>query len=268
MRRPEGKSQIPLALLIGEDDRRGREGLCFELSMAPQASARRIAIINDAHTMNPEGANAILKTLEEPPAAALILLICQDVDALLPTIRSRCQVIRFFPLPETDVAAILLREEMVASEAEAKEVAMMSEGSLTTAQQLLNADLRRLKDSMTEQLSRLEKIQPLVIAKKMAEELEKISSGGEEQRQNAQWLLKFMAEFVKTQLRRLADGDLSDPLTIRFGVRIGVDLLAGLLDRVVAASRQIDGNSPVRLVLEALFDDFARQLRIGPVTGR
>jgi hypothetical protein len=166
------------------------------------------------------------------------------------------------------VAAILLREELVTSETEAKEVAMMSEGSLTTAQQLLNADLRRLQESMTEQLSRLEKIQPLVIAKKMAEELEKISSGGEEQRQNAQWLLKFMAEFLKTQLRRLADGDLSDALTIRFGVRVGVDLLAGLLDRVVAASRQIDGNSPVRLVLEALFDDFARQLRIGPVTGR
>ncbi len=97
---PAGKTEIPISLILGESDKRGREGLCFELSMSPQASERRVALINDAHRMNQEGANALLKTLEEPPSHALILLVCDNPDSLLPTIRSRCQVIRFFPLPK------------------------------------------------------------------------------------------------------------------------------------------------------------------------
>ena len=268
VRRPEGKSAIPIDLLVGADDRRGREGLCYELSMSPQASDRRIAIINDAHFLQADGANAILKTLEEPPAAALIILICRDVDSLLPTIRSRCQVIRFFPLPDSDVASILRHEGLVTDDSEATVIASMAEGSLTTAQQLLNPDLRKLKETMSEQLQRLEKMEPLVIAHRMADELERLSSNTEEQRQNAQWLLRFVADFLRFRLRKLTDGDLSDPLMLRLGVREGVDLLGPLLDRVVAATRQIEANSPVRLVLEAFFDQFARDIRMGPISSR
>lgn len=266
--RPEGKSQIPIDLLIGSAEKRGREGLCYELSMAPQTSLRRIAIIDDAQYLNAEGANALLKTLEEPPANALIILIVNNPDALLPTIRSRCQVVRFFPLAEYQLADILEREGLAESAAAAAEIAGMSEGSLATARQLLNPELRKLKDAIQEQMQRLEKLQPLVLARQLAEELDRISSGGEEQRQNAQWLLRFVADFLRLRMHLLAQGDFSDPLTQRFGVRCGMDLLAPLLARLVRASHQIEGNSPVRLVLEALFDDLARQLRLGPVTAR
>lgn len=266
--RPEGKSQIPIDLLIGSHEHRGRQGLCYELAMAPQASERRIAIINDAQFLNAEGANALLKTLEEPPADALILLIVDNPDSLLPTIRSRCQLVRFFPLTESQISAILLSEEMCSDQNEASSIASMSEGSLALARQLLNPDLRRLKDAISEQLNRLEKMQPLVLAVKVAEELDRISANTEEERRNARWLLRFVADFIQFRLRLLAQGDFSDPLTQRFGIRLGVDLLGPLLARVVAASHQIEGNSPVRLVLEALFDDIARQLRLGPVSAR
>jgi hypothetical protein len=81
-------------------------------------------------------------------------------------------------------------------------------------------------------------------------------------------LLRFIAETLNGRLRRLTGGDFTDPLLQRFGVRNGVDMLSPLLDRVITASHQIDGNSPVRLVLEALFDDLARQLRLGPISAR
>ena len=265
---PSGKTEIPIASILGEPDRRGREGLCFELSMAPQASSRRVALINDAHRMNQEGANALLKTLEEPPARALILLVCDNPDSLLPTIRSRCQVIRFFPLIEADVAEILLSEQLVESPEEAAQVAALSEGSITLAQQLLNPDLRSLRDGVSEQLEHLEQMKPLELSKHVSDELERISSGTEEQRRNAKWLLRFIAGFLNNRLRRLTSGDFSDPLLQRFGVRSGVDLLAPLLDRVITAAHQIEGNSPVRLVLEAMFDDIARQLRLGPLSAR
>lgn len=265
---PTGKTEIPIALILGEPDKRGREGLCFELSMAPQASERRVAVINDAHRLNAEGANALLKTLEEPPSHALILLICDSPDSLLPTIRSRCQAIRFFPLTVGDVKDILLTEEMVESPEEASAVAAMAEGSIVLAQQLLNPDLRHLRDLVGRQLEQLEQMHPLEISHQVTEELERISSGTEEQRRNARWLLRFIAEVVNARMRRLTSGDFSDPLLQRFGVRSGIDLLAPILDRLIVATHQIDGNSPVRLVLEAMFDDVARQLRLGPVSAR
>lgn len=265
---PVGRTEIPISLILGESDKRGREGLCFELSMSPQASERRIALINDAHRMNQEGANALLKTLEEPPAHALILLVCDNPDSLLPTIRSRCQVIRFFPLAEADVRDILLAEQMVETPEEAAQVAGMSEGSITLAQQLLNAELRALREMVSSQLDQLEQMNPLEISKHVCDQLEKISSGTEDQRRNAKWLLRFIAGFLNDRLKRLTSGDFSDPLLQRFGVRSGVDLLAPLLDRIIVAAHQIEGNSPVRLVLEAMFDDIARQLRLGPLSAR
>ena len=265
---PSGKTEIPIALIIGEPEKRGREGLCFELAMAAQASERRVALIDDAHRLNAEGANALLKTLEEPPAKALILLICDNPDSLLPTIRSRCQVVRFFPLTEGDVRDVLLTEQLTESADEAATVAAMAEGSITLAQQLLNPDLRQLRELVSRELDQLDQMRPLEVSRQVADELERISTGTEDQRRNGRWMLRFIAEVLNVRLRRLMSGDFGDPLLQRFGIRSGVDLLAPLLDRVITASHQIEGNSPVRLVLEAMFDDIARQLRLGPLSAK
>lgn len=266
--RPEGKTEIPIELLVGSKEKRGREGMCYELAMAPQASDRRIAVINDAQLMNEEGANALLKTLEEPPADALMLLISHNPDALLPTIRSRCQMIRFFPLTDQDVADLLVKHELVETQADAQVVSALAEGSLAIAQQLLNPDLRKLRESIAEQFSRLEKMQPLVLADHIADELERISGSVEEQRQNARWLLRFTADVLRQRLHHLAKGDLSDPLTQRLGVRLGVDLLSPMLQEVSRAIMLINANTTVRLVLESTLNELARQLRLGPITAR
>ena len=265
---PQGKSEIPVALLLGERDRRGQEGLCHDMSLSPMASNRRVAIIRDAEYLNEEGANAFLKTLEEPPPNTLILIICDSVDSLLATIRSRSQIVRFFPLTDAEVAAILLREKLIDNEQDAADVAAMSEGSLSVACQLLNPDLRRLKERIQLQLDQLDRMQPLDLSKFVQEELTRISTGADEQRRNADWLLRFLSEALNQRLRRLASGDFTDPLLQRLGVRSGVDLLSPALDRIITASQQIERNSPVPLVMESLFDDLARQFRSGPVSAR
>lgn len=259
---PAGKTAIPIAAIAGEDGKRGREGLCYELSMAPQASERRVAVINDAQMMNVESANALLKTLEEPPADSLILLICDNPDTLLPTIRSRCQIIRFFPLTAATVEEILIADELAESAEEAASIASLCEGSLETAQQLLNPELRQLKASINRQLSQFEAMQPLQISGRIIEKLEEISSSTAEQRQNAQWLLRFVADSIRDRLKGVASGDLADPLTQKLGARQGVDLLAPMLESTIRASGQVAGSSPVKLVMEALFDDLASQFRV------
>ena len=218
--------------------------------------------------MNADGANALLKTLEEPPASALILLICDSADSLLPTIRSRCQNVRFFPLTESDVAQILVDQQLIDKPEDAKAVAAMSEGSVTLAQQLLNSDLRKLRDVVGREFALFEAMKPLDVSKLIADELDRISSGTEEQRQNAQWLFRFLAEALNLKLRKLMAGDFSEPLLQRYGVRSGADLLAALLDRILVAAQQVESNSPVRLVLDALFDELARMMRLGPVSAR
>ncbi len=265
---PEGKNEIPIAAIAGSAEKRGREGLCFELSMTPQASHRRIALIDDAHKMNAEGANALLKTLEEPPAQALILLISDSPDSLLPTIRSRCQVVRFFPLAPDHIEQILVQEGMTDSESAAKTVAEVCEGSITAAQQLLNPELRALRGTLENAFGKLERMNPIETHQQILAAIESMSSGTEDQRQNTQWMLRFLGELLNQRLRKLMQGDFSDPLHKQFGVRGGADVLDSLLQRVLDAAFQIEANSPVKLVLETLFDDLARTLRLGPASTR
>lgn len=79
-----------------------------EANFRPTESVARVFIIDDADKMNAEAANALLKTLEEPPETTYLFLITSRPDALLPTIRSRCQMIRFGPVPAEEIREVLV----------------------------------------------------------------------------------------------------------------------------------------------------------------
>ena len=79
------------------------------LRFRPLEGRWKALVVEDAERMTPEASNAFLKTLEEPTPWTLIILIAQSADALLPTVRSRCQRIRFFPLKEGEVREVLER---------------------------------------------------------------------------------------------------------------------------------------------------------------
>ena len=77
-------------------------------SYRPFEGRRRVVIIDDADALMPEVQNALLKTLEEPPPASTFVLVTARPDLLLPTVRSRCQQLRFGRLSPSDVAAALM----------------------------------------------------------------------------------------------------------------------------------------------------------------
>ncbi|HWA97176.1 MAG TPA: DNA polymerase III subunit [Pirellulales bacterium] len=138
--KPADRAEIPVRLLIGAGERRMQEGLCHDLWQKPLPGSRRIAVIDDADDLNEEGANCLLKTLEEPPPGAVIFLIGTSAQRQLPTIRSRAQLVRFQPLEPATVARLLVERGMVADEAEAARIAQYSDGSLERAGELLDAD--------------------------------------------------------------------------------------------------------------------------------
>ena len=97
----------------------------------PFEGRRRVVIIDEAETLVTQAQNALLKTLEEPPASSVFILVTAQPDLLLPTVRSRCPTLRFGPLGLTDIAAVLVKRGH--SEAQARAVAATADGSLRRA---------------------------------------------------------------------------------------------------------------------------------------
>lgn len=96
----------------------------------------KVAIVDDAHVLTTAAQNALLKVLEEPPSRAFLILISSRPDALLTTVRSRCQRIQFGPLA-MEVVRELLTASADVDAARAEELATLSEGSIGRAQTLL-----------------------------------------------------------------------------------------------------------------------------------
>jgi len=103
------------------------------MNLTPAEGGWRLAVVDAADEMNRSSANAILKILEEPPARALLLLVCHAPGRLLPTIRSRCRRLTLKPLAEKAVVDLLAqyRPDLPADEAVA--LARLAEGSIGKA---------------------------------------------------------------------------------------------------------------------------------------
>ncbi|MCD7825545.1 MAG: DNA polymerase III subunit delta' [Clostridiaceae bacterium] len=86
-----------------------REQLVNDIAIKPYSSNHKIYIIPDANKMTEQAQNALLKTIEEPPEYAVILLITENAEKLLPTIQSRCVVLNTQPLDKNAIKQYLIK---------------------------------------------------------------------------------------------------------------------------------------------------------------
>ena len=268
---PEGKNEIPVSVFYGDKERRGQEGLIHDLSLRPMAGTRRIAVIDDANRMNEEGANAMLKTLEEPPPNSMLILIAENLDAMLPTIRSRCQLVRYSSLAADDVSDLLLENEIASTPEEATAAAAMSEGSLHIASQLLNPELRALRMKLYDALAMAD-LRPIDVAKAMTAGIDELGGDTNEQRRNAGWLIRFAQEFYRQTVLQLSGDSVpagqGSEVIARFTTLLttrgskGLELAMELFDRCVLAEDHISWNVAPAKTMDSLFDDLARTTRI------
>ncbi len=106
-----------------------------KLHFRPLEAERRLILVPQAELLTREAANALLKSLEEPPPYTLFVLLSQTTEALLPTIVSRCQVVRFRPLPR-EIISHLLQKRFERLPEEAEGLSVLAEGSIGRALRL------------------------------------------------------------------------------------------------------------------------------------
>lgn len=115
------------------------EDLQKKIKNKPYEGIRQVYILEDSEKMTQEAQNSFLKTLEEPPSYAIIIMTTQNSRAMLPTIISRSQTIRFSPVSEKDIKSYL-ENEMKADEKEANLISKLSNGVVGDAIKILKSE--------------------------------------------------------------------------------------------------------------------------------
>lgn len=160
----------------------------------------RVAIVDSADELNTNAANALLKTLEEPPKRGLLLLIVHSPGRLLPTIRSRCRRLSLRP-PEPDACAAWLRERHgVAADAAAR-AASLAGGAPGRALALLETGAPELKDALDAALADLPRLDRSAVLK-LAD-----SAGRKDGEALKAVVLGFLVDFARQRARSAALGE-------------------------------------------------------------
>jgi len=223
-----------------------------ELSYRPFEARKKACIIEEAERMNPAAANAFLKTLEEPPGDALLILLTSHREAVLPTILSRCQQLRFPALPTDTLAAHLI--ESGADQDAARIAAALAGGSLEKAREALAGEQLQARRQLLERVCRLStgSIIPLFAA---AEELAR-------DKESAIELVELLQLFwrdvllVATGSQGVANSDLL-PLLQRTAERNSPERTVEKLDRIARVRQALARNANPRLSAEVLFMELA-----------
>jgi DNA polymerase-3 subunit delta' len=222
--------------------------LIVRLGIRPARAARRVAIIDDAETLNLPAQNALLKTLEEPPGHAIIIVVTASERALLDTVRSRLRPVRFSALGLADLEAIL-RERGVSDEARAAAIARLARGSAARALALARGDEPPL-GRLIEALQGADKLD-FVRAQALAQEL---FSGREQARDNFELIARLAEEMLCSKLLRTDAPRGSAPETAgairELADKLPTGAILTFLERALDALEAVDAMANTRLQAE------------------
>jgi DNA polymerase-3 subunit delta' len=244
--------------------------LIHEMGLQPMEGKRKVFIIDRAEQMTVEAANALLKTLEEPPPRSLLLLCMATLEALPPTVLSRCQMVHFFPL-SADLIEKVLRERGTAPE-RASFLARISMGSLGGALERLEEEIFEKKDEIIGLVYPSADRDATEQASHFVELLTRGLSSLEAKRSALLDGLRFLLFFFR-DLLILQGGSGAPEETIplyneerrgelcREAGRLSEDRLVGILDHLFAAEDQLCHNANLDLAVEVMVSKIYMELK-------
>jgi DNA polymerase-3 subunit delta' len=257
IRKPADRNFIPIELLIGDREHRMREGLCHNIALKPFCGGRKVAIVDDADALNPEGANCLLKTLEEPPPGSLIVLVGTSPQRFLPTIRSRSQIIRFAALRDEDVSQLLLARGYTQDQAEADRWAALGDGSIERAVELGPSGLRMFRQSLLDALPDVDHRSPEV-AQLVNGFVDEAGKEAPARRERLRQVIGVAVSHFREQLRCSQDPSSDTPNSPRV---VDAESAAACLERSLDAEADVDANASPAIVIDAWLDDLAEIVR-------
>lgn len=215
----------------------------------------KVFVVEQAELMEPPAQNALLKTLEEPAGRTLIVLLTDQPDLLLSTIRSRCQIVRFTPLPEATVAR-QLHQRGIAKDVAAR-AAHFTRGSLGVALRWIEDGVVDLADELAAQVDALFAGAPpddlpgwfkRAAESYAARQLERDSLGSKDAatREGLALYLNVAAEHVRRRLPSLTNAS-------------ELQRACAAIDAIARAETYLDGNVNVSLVFQQLAVTLERQ---------
>ena len=262
-RRPD-KNRLLIEQFVGEKEKRGREGLCHDIALKPFAGGRKIAIIDDADFLNIESANSLLKTLEEPPADSVMILIGTSEQKQLRTIRSRCQVIRFDALSPEELQSVLERQPGREELGNVNELAACGGGSIQMALQLVHPEVMEFRQLLLEQLGQMDP---------GASDFVKttgtfVDAAGKEaalRRDRLRLVSEFAITFFRSLLLAAQGKSLSVDESLRSSVQTAIDsgnvdapMVADCLDRCFELQQHVTSNANQSSAIESWLTDLTR----------
>ena len=215
----------------------------------PLIGRLKIVILDNADLLRREAANALLTTIEEPPPDSLIILVASRLEALLPTIRSRCQEIRFAPLA-LDVVEATVRRRRGLPEKDARFLAIVSGGRLGLA---LEAEPEALRAERAEFLRLVspDTVESIGGLMSVCEAIGKSDQAEASLGWLAAWFRDLVIVKVGGDRTRLLNADCLEELEV-LAARLNVDTIADLAAYVESMHRGLERNLNKQLMLEGL----------------
>lgn len=219
------------------------------LSLSSHYGRARVVVIEPADALNTGGVNALLKTIEEPPAGTHLLLISERPMALAPTLRSRCQRLNF-PLPPTAAALAWLAGKLPGKDTAA---ALLEAGGAPLA--ALDAQQSGLADRRRAWCDRL-----LSLAEHRVDPLSAAAEVGKDG--VGDWLVAYQG--LLRRMLRAGLGVESDPRLLKLAPRARPAVIEALLAEAIDGRRRLGGNANPQLLVESLMIGWWRRLGVAP----
>ena len=242
--------------------------LQHSVRLSPVESSYKIFIIKEADRMNEEASNCLLKTLEEPPPNTIIILIANSLTTVKETIKSRCQIIRFHPIP-----AHIIEEQLIkrfnADTGKVGWISRFSSGSLGNAFKLLEDDFYEKNTDIVNRIG-VSGIDNLLLAEEVIDTYLSSSETLEEKRQALRRILNCILQFYRDLLvvkvrnvygackkaTPLFNEDHEDVLQ-RCADYLTQKQITDIINDILESIKYIDYNLNINLLVENIFTKIA-----------
>jgi len=245
-----------------------RDALLGPVYLASQAGGNKVFIVDEAELINAAGQNAMLKTLEEPPAGTYIILITANEDRLLPTVRSRCQRVAFVPLPDEEVDRWLLDNHTELDDRTRRWLVSFAEGSFGQARLAVSYNLSEWADVVIPAIDRSSKGQyPIGLGADIAERIggfaerwvaDHTNASKEAANKQAAGLMwRLIGQIARSRIAAIAAScDPTDPVSTEAAMASWLAMLDGL----EIAQRELGANVNMGIVTDHLVSMIHRAL--------